>query len=370
MPASLALRFQSSLGTRSVDTRVASWREDDLSIEAVAATETPTRMRIYDYDRECGSYRSREYDEVLDVTGLTDADIAGFVGCPILDSHSYWSSMTIVGVVDEARREGTELIVRFRMAKTEEEIVSKVRDGIIRKVSIGYDRRAGATVTEREGDVPLRRQPFVPRELSLVAIGADPNAGTRSATSLASLNPTAPVNTPKEPAMNVDAIRSAMTAFTTAMTAALATETPAAPPAGGTRAADPVDLAAQNAVEGTRAAPTQTTTLQAPAAPVLGQRSAAEIEAIGHIRKIAADAGRGAQFDAMEKAGEPLAGLRSIAMGCLVTTSPETNGTTAGADGQRSSEQFISFDEAVAGRRSGGGDVAALAQALAGFVGR
>lgn len=376
MPASLALRLQATLAQRTADTRPTSWREDDLSVEAVAATETPTRMSIWEYDREYGGYRSTQYDEILDVSGLTEADLQAFVGCPILDSHASWSTDSIVGVVDEARREGTDLVVRFRLAKTEEAIVGKVRDGIIRKVSIGYQRRTGATITEREGDVPLRRQPFTPCELSLVAVGADPNAATRTAANVASLNQTVNVTataTTQEPTMNVDAIRSAMTAFTTAMTAALAeaSSTPAQPatPANGTRAADPVDQAGQDAIEGRRNAPVQTAP-QAPTAPVLRQRSAAEIEAIGHIRKIAVDGGRGAQFDAMEKAGEPLAGLRQISMGCLVTTSPETNGTTSGGDGQRSAEPMLTFEETVRGQRSAGGDVQALAQALAGFVSR
>jgi hypothetical protein len=41
--AKLALRFASTLGTRAVDTRHSSCREDDLSIEAVAATATGER---------------------------------------------------------------------------------------------------------------------------------------------------------------------------------------------------------------------------------------------------------------------------------------------------------------------------------------
>ena len=370
MSQSLALRFASQLGTRAVDTRPSSWREEDLSIEAVAATATPTRMRVYEYDREYGGYRSREYDEALDIDGLTDAEISAFVGCPVLDSHSAWSTMTVVGVIDEAKREGAgdaaKLVVRMRLSKTEDDLVSKVRDGILRKVSLGYQRKAGAVITEREGDVPLRKQPFIPAELSLVAFGADAGAGTRSASNLDALHHHTPVNPTQEPAMNVDAIRSAMTAFTTAMTAALATETPTAPVADGQRAADP----ATPAVPTPPAAPAA----PAPSAPVPpsapGQRSAEDLALIGGLRSIAASYGKGAEFDALAAAGEPIDGLRSLAGGYAKTASVSTNTTLDGAPGQRSEDRFLSHDEAATGRRSGDDAVTALASALAGFVAR
>lgn len=76
----LALRIAQDLATRSADTRPTTGREDDLSIVAVAATETPTRMRILKYDREYGGNRYQDFDEILDVAGLSDDEIRGFVG--------------------------------------------------------------------------------------------------------------------------------------------------------------------------------------------------------------------------------------------------------------------------------------------------
>ena len=82
--------------------------------------------------------------------------------------------------------------------------------------------------------------------------------------------------------MNVDAIRSATAGLAAAIASlqnAIAADAPAAPAAGGTRTADPVDQAGQDAIEGRRAPLTPVETqITIPAAPAaLGQRSAAEI---------------------------------------------------------------------------------------------
>lgn len=58
-------------------------------------------MRVWEYDCEICTYRSREFDEILDITGMRQEDLDAFVGCLVLDSHSTWSTADIVGVIDE-----------------------------------------------------------------------------------------------------------------------------------------------------------------------------------------------------------------------------------------------------------------------------
>lgn len=355
---------------------------DENGGSAVFVIATPTPVREEVYIRELGGWTW--VDQVLDIAGMTEDQVAACRGMSVLNSHRRWDVRDdILGSVVEVWREdipnvGLSLLGRIQIDPTEPKVAAKVKSGSIRQVSAGFKYLDGATIQMREGNVPLMLQPALFRETSFVAVGADPNAHARSdeprerTTSIPTVRS---ITSTQGTTMDLDAIRTATAGLANAV-AALQTAvsvSPTAPPANGARAADPVDQAAQNAVEGTRAAPVQAApqvTHTAPVASALGQRSAAEIEAIGHIRQFAVDAGRGAHFDAMEKAGEPLAGLRSIVMGCLETKSPETNGTHSGADGQRSHEQFISFEEAVEGKRSGGGDIAALAQALSGFLAR
>lgn len=357
---------------------------DENGGSAVFVIATPTPVREEVYIRELGGWTW--VDQVLDIAGMTDEQVAACRGMSVLNSHRRWDVRDdILGSVVEVWREeipnvGLSLLGRIQIDPTEPKVAAKVKSGSIRQVSAGFKYLDGATIQMREGNVPLMLQPALFRETSFVAVGADPNAHARSdeprerTTSIPTVRS---ITSTQGTTMDLDAIRTATAGLASAV-AALQTAvsiSPAAPPANGARAADPVDQAAQNAVEGTRAAPVQAAAPQVtpttPAAPALTQRSAAEVEAIGHIRKIAVDGGRGAQFDAMEKAGEPLAGLRSIVMGCLETRSPATNGTTIGADGQRSDEKMITFDQAIAGQRSGADSPAlVLAQALTSFMNR
>lgn len=102
MAAFLALRLQSTLAQQAADTHPSNWREDDLSVKAFAATETQTRMSIWEYDRE---YRVPLDPVQRDPRRLRPDRfrLQAFVGCPILVSHSSWSTSDIVGMIDEGR---------------------------------------------------------------------------------------------------------------------------------------------------------------------------------------------------------------------------------------------------------------------------
>jgi phage major head subunit gpT-like protein len=107
-------------------------------------------------------------------------------GAPLLDTHGAWSLDGVIGVVERAwivkgdNPEGRAL-VRFSERDDVEPVWRDVRAGIIRNVSVGYSVRA-YEITDEEGKVPLwRAVDWTPAELSAVPIGADPDAGFRSA---------------------------------------------------------------------------------------------------------------------------------------------------------------------------------------------
>eukprot|EP00873_Tetraselmis_striata_P040201 jgi/Tetstr1/460465/TSEL_005724.t1 len=119
------------------------------------------------------------FTEVLEVSANA-IDLTRLEGMPLLDSHRQDGLESVLGVVLAARFEAGKLVVKVRISPRHEAIWADVRDGIIRNVSVGYlpkswhdgkDPNTGArvrTVTSWEL-----------REVSLVAVGADPAARTR-----------------------------------------------------------------------------------------------------------------------------------------------------------------------------------------------
>ena len=119
-------------------------------------------------------------------------------GAPLLDTHGAWSLDGVIGVVERAwieeqeagtaeGRTGKQMtpvgkaLVRFSERDDVEPVWRDVRAGIIRNVSVGYSVRA-YEITEEKGKVPVwRAVDWTPAELSAVPIGADPDAGFRSA---------------------------------------------------------------------------------------------------------------------------------------------------------------------------------------------
>ena len=107
-------------------------------------------------------------------------------GAPLLDTHGAWSLDGVIGVVERAWVEEGDFpvgkaLVRFSERDDVEPVWRDVRAGIIRNVSVGYSVRA-YEITEEKGKVPVWRAiDWTPAELSAVPIGADPDAGFRSA---------------------------------------------------------------------------------------------------------------------------------------------------------------------------------------------
>jgi hypothetical protein len=155
------------------------------TVELVWSTGAAVRRRDWTWDGP-----GVEWDEVLsldpahvDMTRMSN-------GAPLLNSHGRWDLEQQLGVVEKAwlvSASEARAVVRFSRRETVEPIFADVKDKVIRNVSVGY------SVQRFEVDrskTPERRtavawQPF---EISLVAVGADAGAGTRSKSPL----PTSP----------------------------------------------------------------------------------------------------------------------------------------------------------------------------------
>ncbi len=170
----LSLRADNGGGPASLD-------EKTRSVEVVAATEAPVDV----LDRE----RWEVVSEVLLMRGCVLPETAQM---PLLDSHDRWDTRSVLGSARELRTVKGELVGRafFSTVPEAEGPFTKVREGHLTDFSVGYrvtDAEwipAGekATIGGRTFDGPLRvATKWVPKELSVVPIGADGEAKARGA---------------------------------------------------------------------------------------------------------------------------------------------------------------------------------------------
>lgn len=168
------LHFRESavaLATRGAAIRPRTYNEQNNTIEAIVATDTPVRRAAAD-----GS----EFLEVLSIEG---ADISALRGASVLNSHQQHGLDNVLGTVEEAWREQNTIVARIRLSTRPEvaSIVEDIRAGILASVSIGYE------VSKWEDSVGANNTPirtataWRPREVSFVAIAADVAAKTRGA---------------------------------------------------------------------------------------------------------------------------------------------------------------------------------------------
>jgi HK97 family phage prohead protease len=149
--------------TRRAPLTPSSYDETAQTVEAVISTGAPVRRR--------------DHIERLD---LSDVEPATLIGLPVLDGHRQATSANVVGVIAEARREGTALVAIIRLSQADDaaNIRTKIAEGVLRGVSLGY----GAIATRESVENGQRVRTIVPRirEVSFVAIPADPAAQVRS----------------------------------------------------------------------------------------------------------------------------------------------------------------------------------------------
>jgi len=104
---------------------------------------------------------------------------------PLLNSHSSYDVSDVLGVVETAslgKKNGTAT-VRFAKGPVGDDVLAKVQDGILRNVSVGYRTYEMQQVKGGDGTIArFMATDWEPYEISLVPIGADAGAVTRSAT--------------------------------------------------------------------------------------------------------------------------------------------------------------------------------------------
>lgn len=111
-------------------------------------------------------------------------------GAPLLDSHSMYRVSDVLGVVESARLEKNRGVAVVRFAKAEDDpeadkVFRKVKDGILQNISVGYRVHKFEQTDGADGDIPIRLAvDWEPHELSIVPVGADDEAGFRSAQKL------------------------------------------------------------------------------------------------------------------------------------------------------------------------------------------
>lgn len=103
---------------------------------------------------------------------------------PVLDSHQRWSLDNIMGVIEanSVRIEKGEAFAKVRMSAREDiaPLINDIRDGIIANVSPGYVTHSYREEM-RDGVLYRVATDWEPMEVSFVPVGADPDAGRRSA---------------------------------------------------------------------------------------------------------------------------------------------------------------------------------------------
>lgn len=142
----------------------------------IASTETPVRTHILDPRTDVYV----EADEVLKSDGL---DLSRAAGMPLVDTHNTWGSITnILGRVFNVRVEDGVVVADAQLNSRNADLITDIAEGHYAQVSVGYTvDPADYEIQDRPGNVPLAvATRWRLDEVSLVPLGADPNASVRS----------------------------------------------------------------------------------------------------------------------------------------------------------------------------------------------
>lgn len=140
---------------------------DAMTITAVVATATPVPRRD----------AKGVYGEILYPAGYRAEEEV-----PLLDGHAQGSIRNVIGIARNIRLEGNEVLADLRFSTADDvlPIVQRVKDGTASRFSVGYrilnfeDSHSGMKRTRTATE-------WVLTEVSLVPLGADPNARRRGA---------------------------------------------------------------------------------------------------------------------------------------------------------------------------------------------
>lgn len=164
-------------------------QEEDRTLEFSFSSETPV-------DRWFGREVLSHSLESVDLARLND-------GAPVLFNHD---PDRVIGVVERAWVDGEKrrgmTRVRFSRSEYAQQVLSDITDGILRNVSVGY-----RVVDAVPLDETIQITSWVPHEVSIVSIPADPSVGigrSLDAGALASAAPSIPSPTPMEDTNTID----------------------------------------------------------------------------------------------------------------------------------------------------------------------
>jgi hypothetical protein len=157
-----------------------SYDATNRTISVIASTGARVKM---------GGYYSEPYYQELQMSAEA-IDLRRFQsGAPALDNHSRWGSIAekdrpmVLGVIENARLEGKNLVhdIRFSKRKELDPFIQDVADGIVRNVSIGFKIHENKEVERApDGLRVFRAMQWEPMETSFTPVGADAGSVTRS----------------------------------------------------------------------------------------------------------------------------------------------------------------------------------------------
>lgn len=120
-----------------------------------------------------------EFTEELDLSdGAVNMERLSSGRAPVLDAHAGWSNATTIGVVESATIE--DATIRISDAPEHAGILRKIQDGISRNISVGYSVEQWEIIKEEGKKDRWIARKWTPYELSVVPIGADPDAYIRA----------------------------------------------------------------------------------------------------------------------------------------------------------------------------------------------
>ena len=149
-----------------------SFNPEARTVSVVFSSGAPVRR--FDFDGP--------YEERLDLAPEA-VDLTQLIGGPVLNSHDRFDVNSILGVVETAQVDGQRGTAMIRFSERAASIMADVRDGIIKSVSVGYlinQKRVDKDPTNGTRIITATR--WTPKEISFVAIPADPAAKVRGGT--------------------------------------------------------------------------------------------------------------------------------------------------------------------------------------------
>ena len=174
-PGDEQTRADDAMLTRA-ESRLSSFDPEQRTVDVVLATETPVRRRTWDVG---------VYDEIL-VVNRSSIDTSRLESMALVDSHDTYSGLeSRIGSVlpGSLRFEGNTAIVTAKLSRNPkgDAVFRDLEDGHTLSASVGY-RILAQTKTEAPagGTATIRATKWLPVELSIVSLPADPNASTRS----------------------------------------------------------------------------------------------------------------------------------------------------------------------------------------------